>query len=179
MHFTLNAAGDVVDFTPIGRRWTERELSLLIATWNYWSTFMNHGPESLNAPMVYLPEREGIVESFFYSLYAFGVDSTLFIYLLASPLILITWPLRLISSLTSRAPVWPPEVQAISKVDPDDPYAQPKKSSQVGWLASLRANRNLAYPKPWHPVPTPGWTGDTDVWNNVNQWLPYEPTIKF
>lgn len=169
--YQLDDQKNVIRAFAIGREWQGIDgMRDLLAQWDYWCEYMNRGPEGLPKPLLYLAERENIVESFLYCLYELGFNLGPTIRAVFSPFALMLTSHRLISMWTCRSPLWPNEVLDVSDVSMSDPHAQPRGSTPVGWAATVRAKREGRYP--FAPCcNTPGWNGEPDSIVNAQRWM--------
>ncbi|WP_322084503.1 DUF6708 domain-containing protein [Burkholderia sp. BCC1972] len=170
-HYSLDDRGNVTRVFSIGRDWTgKREVEMALAQWNYWCVYMNDGPNDLPKPMLFHTQRETLRESFLFSLYGFGMHAPVAIRLLMMPLILVFTAMRYLANATCRDPVWPDTIKQISTVSPDDPYAEPRTGTPVGWSATVLAQQRGEYPSD-PKARTQGWTGEANGEQHAAAWL--------
>lgn len=169
-YYKLDDEANVVRAFALGREWQNTDgMRDLLAQWNYWCEYMNHGPENLPKPLLYLSEHESLSESFLYCLYEIGFGISGAFRTILSPFVLVLTSHRLMSMWTCRHPVWPDEVLNVSRVAHADPHDQPSGNTPVGWRATVRARREGRYPR------TPSgkadaWIGDLDPMANARRW---------
>jgi hypothetical protein len=170
-HYTVDDHGKVTRVFSIGREWMPAaEVELALAQWNYWCKFMNDGPNGLPKPMLFHTENETPRESFLFSLYGVGMDAPAIWRIVMMPLILLFTLMRILANATSRNPVWPESIQRISQVAADDPYAQPRAGTPVGWGETVLARRRGDYPiNPKARVED--WKGEDDATRHAALWL--------
>jgi hypothetical protein len=169
--YQLDEEENVIRAFAIGREWQGIDgMSELLAQWNYWCTYMNHGPELLPLPLLYLAENETVSESYLYCMYELGFNLGPTIRAVFSPFIFLLTTHRLMAMWTCRNPVWPVEILDISDVSVSDPYAQPKGGTPIGWAATARAKQEGQYPlAPF--CSTPDWSGERDSIVNAQRWM--------
>lgn len=96
----------------------------LFRHWEFIRRYMEEGPEAVvDAVDLCMPidgRREGYTFGLLRLLMNFS-GSTIFLFPLTFPLCLVLSISRYIAMLTSRVPVWPPEVEAQCWIDPNDP----------------------------------------------------------
>ncbi len=170
-HYTVDDHGNVTRVFSIGREWMPAaEVELALAQWNYWCKYMNDGPNGLPKPMLFHTENETPRESFLFSLYGVGMDAPVVWRIVTMPFILIFTVMRIFANATSRNPIWPESIERISQIASDDPYAQPRADTPVGWSETVFARRRGDYPiNPKAHVE--GWTGDGDATRYATSWL--------
>ena len=173
--YKLDAEGNVLDAFSVGREWEgDRNVRTLLAQWNYWCKYMNEGPQELPKPMLFLPTRETISDTFFFAMYTFGMVSGGATRLITMPFSLLFMVLRALSLATCRYPVWPDSLNEINRVKSDDPYAEPSGATPVGWAATIRAQLRGEYPdSPRGNVPN--WNGSKDGVENAEKWVMDKP----
>ena len=169
-HYTVDDRGNVTRVFSIGREWTAGQIRLALAQWNYWCKYMNDGPEGLPLPMLFQTRNETPRESFLFSLYDFGMNAPLFMRLLAMPAVLSFTVMRMLANATCRNPIWPAAIEEISRVASDDPYAQPRAGTPVGWAETVSAQRRGEYPDDPN-ARVEGWTGEQDGRRHALAWL--------
>lgn len=173
--YKLDAAGNVLDAFSIGREWQgDRNVRTLLAQWNYWCKYMNEGPRDLPKPMLFIPTRETISDTFFFGMYTLGMIASGTERVITMPFTLLFTVLRALSLLTCRHPVWPDSLNEINRVDSDDPYAEPSGRTPVGWAETIRAHERGEYPEsPRGEVPH--WNGSKDGVENAERWVRDKP----
>ncbi|WP_322084505.1 DUF6708 domain-containing protein [Burkholderia sp. BCC1972] len=175
-HYSVDERGNVTRVFSIGREWTgKREVEMALAQWNYWCAYMNDGPNGLPKPMLFHTQRETLRESFLFSLYGFGMRAPVSIRLLMMPLILTFTVMRYVANATCRDPVWPDSVEQISAVASDDPYAEPRAGTPVGWSETVLAQQRGEYPND-PKAGAHGWTGESDGERHAAAWLDGPPS---
>ncbi|NRR31232.1 hypothetical protein HSX11_13670 [Oxalobacteraceae bacterium] len=168
--YQLDDAGNVLRAFAMGKDWQGTSgLRDLLAQWNYWCLYMNKGPSKLPKPMLYLAEREDIIETFFYCLYEIGFNLPGLIRIILIPFILVLTALRLISLLTCSTPKWASEVLEVSQISENDQFHQPSGATPIGWAATVRAHREGSYPEGSMCI-TENWTGEQDPLKNAMLW---------
>ncbi|NIF90638.1 DUF6708 domain-containing protein [Burkholderia sp. Cy-637] len=170
-HYTIDEHGNVTRVFSIGREWTgRRQVEMALAQWNYWCMYMNAGPNGLPKPMLFHTRHETLRESFLFSLYSFGMRAPVVIRLLMMPLILVFTVMRVFANMTCRNPVWPGQIENISVVASDDPYAEPRAGTPVGWGDTVLAQQRGEYPND-PKTKADGWVGEPDGRANAASWL--------
>ncbi|WP_186016266.1 DUF6708 domain-containing protein [Burkholderia gladioli] len=169
-HYTVDDRGNVTRVFSIGREWTSSQARLALAQWNYWCMYMNNGPHGLPKPMLFHTQHETPRESFLFSLYNFGMNSPLFMRLIAMPAVLTFTVMRMMANATCRVPVWPDAIARISVVSPDDPYAEPRANTPVGWAATVLAQQRGDYPDDDH-ARVANWANEPDGLKYAAAWL--------
>jgi len=170
-HYTVDDHGNVTRVFSIGREWTGRlQVEMALAQWNYWRAYMNDGPNGLPKPMLFHTQRETLRESFLFSMYSFGMRAPVIIRLLMMPLILIFTVMRILANATCRDPVWPAAIERISQVAQDDPYAEPRPGTPVGWGDTVLAQQRGEYPND-PKSRAQDWSGESDGRLNAATWL--------
>ncbi|MBU6488407.1 MAG: hypothetical protein KGQ57_11330 [Burkholderiales bacterium] len=170
-HYTVDDHGNVTRVFSIGREWTGRgQVEMALAQWNYWCMYMNDGPSRLPKPMLFHTQHETLRESFLFSMYSFGMRAPVFVRLLMMPLILSFTAMRMLANATCRDPVWPQSVEAISEISDDDPYAEPRSSTPVGWGETVLAQQRGDYPND-PKAKVDGWAGPSDSGQHASAWL--------
>jgi len=170
-HYTVDDEGQVTRVFSIGREWTgESQIRLALAQWNYWCKYMNDGPSELPKPMLFHTQHETPRESFLFSLYSFGMNAPVFMRLLAMPAVLIFTAMRMLANATCRAPVWPEAIEKLSRIALDDPYAEPRAGTPVGWAQTILAQQRGEYPEDSN-ARVDGWTGEPDGRTYAAAWL--------
>jgi len=169
-HYTVDDQGNVTRVFSIGREWTASQIRLALAQWNYWCKYMNDGPDGLPKPMLFHTQHETPRESFLFSLYSFGMSAPVFMRLLSMPAVLLFTAMRMLANVTCRAPVWPQAIENISRVAPDDPYAEPRSGTPVGWAETILAQQRGEYPEDAN-ARVEDWTGEPDGRMHAAAWL--------
>ena len=170
-HYSVDDQGNVTRVFSIGREWTGRaQVEMALAQWNYWCAYMNDGPSALPNPMLFHTQQETPRESFLFSMYSFGMRAPVFVRLLMMPLILVFTVMRIAANATCRDPVWPEAIEKISAIANDDPYAEPKDGTPVGWGETILAQQRGEYPND-PKARADGWTGDPDGRSYAAVWL--------
>ena len=169
-HYTVDDNGKVLRAFAIGREWDgHSELQGLLSQWNFWCAYMNDGPGALPPPPLFLSEKENMLESFLYCMYDFGYQASSAYRLVMMPLILLLTIQRVVVLWTCRDPVWPKEVEAVSKIEADDPYDEPRGNTPVGWAKTGLARDRHTYP--FDPKKAmPDWHGEPDAAYNAKLW---------
>ncbi|WP_423392690.1 DUF6708 domain-containing protein [Burkholderia sp. LMG 21824] len=169
-HYTVDDQGNVTRVFSIGREWTSSQTRLALAQWNYWCMYMNNGPHGLPKPMLFHTQHETPRESFLFALYNFGMNVPLFMRLIAMPAVLTFTVMRIIANVTCRAPVWPDTITRLSAIAPDDPYAQPRAGTPVGWGETVLAQQRGDYPDDDN-ARVPNWAREPDGLKYAAAWL--------
>jgi hypothetical protein len=169
-HYAVDDQGNVTRVFSIGREWTASQIRLALAQWNYWCKYMSDGPNGLPKPMLFHTEHETPRESFLFSLYSFGMSAPVFMRLLSMPAVLVFTAMRMLANATCRAPVWPQAIENISHVAPDDPYAEPRTGTPVGWAETVLAQQRGEYPEDPN-ARVEDWTGEPDGHLHAAAWL--------
>jgi len=175
-HYTLDDQGNVTKVFSIGREWTASQTRLALAQWNYWCKYMHDGPNALPKPMLFHTQHETPRESFLFSLYSFGMSAPVFMRLLSMPAVLVFTAMRMLANATCRVPVWPQAIENISRVASDDPYAEPRTGTPVGWAETVLAQQRGEYPEDSN-ARVEDWTGEPDGRLHAAAWLD-NPTTK-
>ncbi|MEZ6877539.1 DUF6708 domain-containing protein [Enterobacter sp. KBR-315C3_2022] len=96
----------------------------LFRHWEFIRRYMEEGPEAVaDAVDICMPvdgRREGYTFGLLRLLMNFS-GSTIFLFPLTFPVCLVLSVSRYIAMLTSKIPTWPQEVEALCRIDPDDP----------------------------------------------------------
>jgi hypothetical protein len=66
--------------------------------------------------------------------------------------------------------VWPDAIEDISRIDPDDAYAEPRGSTPVGWGETVLAQQRGEYPND-PKARVEGWLGEPDGRKYAAAWL--------
>ena len=169
-HYAVDDHGNVTRVFSIGREWTASQIRLALAQWNYWCKYMSDGPNGLPKPMLFHTQHETPRESFLFSLYSFGMSAPVFMRLLSMPAVLVFTAMRMLANATCRAPVWPQAIENISHVAPDDPYAEPRTGTPVGWAETVLAQQRGEYPEDSN-ARVEDWTGEPDGRLHAAAWL--------
>ncbi|MBA9848083.1 MULTISPECIES: DUF6708 domain-containing protein [Ralstonia] len=133
-HYTLDAQGNVVRAFVLGQMvFTVKQAQL---QWEYFRRYMQDGPANLPEPRRFWAPRESFWEG--YRICRRDKFPELFEQL--SDLIL--WPFGLLEAtcrwlilVTCSDPVWPAEIEAACKPEPNDPYARPYADDFVGFAS--------------------------------------------
>jgi hypothetical protein len=175
-HYTVDDKGNVTRVFSIGREWVGAvEAELALAQWNYWCKYMNDGPNGLPKPMLFHTENETPRESFLFSLYGVGMRAPVLWRMIMMPFILVFTAMRILANATCRAPIWPASIEKISKIAPNDPYAEPRAGTPIGWAETVLAQQRGEYPND-PKARTEGWSGEPDGRLHAAAWLE-EPGI--
>jgi hypothetical protein len=176
-HYTVDDHGNVTRVFSIGREWMPAsEVELALAQWNYWCKYMNEGPADLPKPMLFHTEDETPRESFLFSLYGLGLRAPVIWRIVTMPIVLVFTVLRILANATCRDPVWPEAIQRNCTVSPDDPYAEPRPGTPVGWGDTVLAQQRGEYPND-PKARMKGWFGEQDGERHAATWLK-EPQVK-
>ena len=130
---------------------------------------MNRGPAKIPKPLLFLSEREGILESFLYCMYEVGFGVSPKVRIMFFPMFCCLTMLRVLTLWTCREPIWPPHVQKISQVQAPDPYLQPAGDTPVGWAKTSQAHKSALYPSDPR-CKVPDWHGEADGFKNAKHW---------
>lgn len=169
-YYRTDANGNVEKAVTIGRDWEGIDgLEELLAQWNYWCWFMNKGPAELPKPGLFLAEEESIHESFLCCVYQLGFSASPTFRIIFLPVILLLASHRIMSLWTCSSPRWPSSIIDQCKVDPDDPFDEPKGSTPVGWHATDLAMAKGADPE-LQSKAIDEWTGEPDSRKNALLW---------
>ncbi|WP_175704113.1 DUF6708 domain-containing protein [Burkholderia ambifaria] len=170
-HYTVDEQHNVTQVFSIGREWSGKiQVKMALAQWNYWCKYMDSGPNGLPKPMLFHTQHETPREAFLFSLYSFGMRAPVFIRLLMMPMILIFTVMRLLANATCRDPIWPKSVAEISVVPSNDPYAEPRAGTPVGWGDTVLAQQRGEYPNnPKSQVEN--WVSRADGMAYAEAWL--------
>ena len=169
-HYTVDEQGNVTRVFSIGREWTGSQIRLALAQWNYWCKYMNDGPNGLPKPMLFHTQHETPRESFLFSLYSFGMSAPVLMRLLSMPAVLVFTVMRILANATCRDPVWPEAITDISGVPAEDPYAEPRTGTPVGWADTVLAQRRGEYPEDSN-ARVEDWAGEPDGRKHAAAWL--------
>ncbi|MBY4750768.1 hypothetical protein K6W17_01800 [Burkholderia dolosa] len=170
-HYTVDDRGNVTRVFSIGREWMPAaEVEMALAQWNYWCKYMNDGPNGLPKPMLFHTEHETARESFLFSLYGVGMQAPAIWRIIMMPFILVFTGMRIVANSSSRDPVWPSEIEKISEVGPNDPYAEPRRDTPIGWGDTVLAQRRGDYPNEAKATAV-GWAGEPDGKRFAMAWL--------
>lgn len=169
-HYITDKNGNVIKAFALGRNWDGVEnVEALLAQWNYWCWYMEHGPEELPLPPLFFSEKEDIKETFLFCMYDLGGGSSVAARIILMPIILLMTSFRLLAMWTCRDPKWPESVARVSLIDPNDPYEQPKGDTPVGWAATAISREKNKYPS--NPKRKSGnWHGEPDGAINGLKW---------
>ena len=168
--YQVDDNGNVIRGFGIGREWQEIDgLNDLLCQWNYWCEYMNDGPAELPKPLLFLAEKEDLLESFLYCMYEVGLGWSAKLRIVLLPLFCWMTIHRVLAMCSCRLPRWPAEIEKVSVVSDDDAYRQPSDTTPVGWAKTSRAHLTESYPlDPRRP--TPHWHGETDGLKNAARW---------
>jgi hypothetical protein len=170
-HYTVDDHGNVTRVFSIGREWTGRlQVEMALAQWNYWCAYMNDGPNGLPKPMLFHTQHETLRESFLFSMYSFGMRAPVTVRLLMMPLISVFTAMRIFANTTCRDPIWPDAIERISTIASDDPYAEPRPGTPVGWGDTVLAQQRGEYPND-PKSRAQDWSGESDGRLNAATWL--------
>ena len=170
-HYTVDDHGNVTRVFSIGREWTGKlQVEMALAQWNYWCAYMNDGPNGLPKPMLFHTQQETPRESFLFSMYSFGMRAPVIARLLMMPLILVFTVMRILANMTCRDPIWPEAIERISAVASDDPYAEPRPGTPVGWGDTVLAQQRGEYPND-PKARVESWSGEPDGRKYALAWL--------
>ncbi|SFZ74942.1 DUF6708 domain-containing protein [Chitinimonas taiwanensis] len=102
------------------------ERNHLLRHWEFIRRYMEEGPKDLVNLVDYQRPVHLRKETFFEGLERVSAESggSYVMMLIGSPIILITAIGRWFAMRTSKIPVWPAEVEAACRIDPDDPYVR-------------------------------------------------------
>ncbi|HZG20312.1 MAG TPA: DUF6708 domain-containing protein [Herbaspirillum sp.] len=169
-HYEVDEAGNVIRAFSIGRKWVSKEnIQDLLAQWNYWCSYMNHGPAELPKPPLFFKEHENALESFLFCLYDIGTRAPVAYRIALMPHILIMTGYRLMALWTCRDPVWPQAVKDVSLIEPDDPYDEPRGNTPIGWGDTVLATQRGDYPDD-PKMEIKDWKGEADPALNALLW---------
>ncbi|NUA25225.1 DUF6708 domain-containing protein [Cupriavidus basilensis] len=130
-HYQLDAQGNVVRAFVLGK--FVFTLDQAYAQWEYYRRYMQDGPTNLPEPYRFWAVRETFWEG--YKICAGGKSSGLFLNLtdvIFAPFALLDAFARWLVLVTCSNPVWPPEIEAACKPEPNDPYARPYADDYIG-----------------------------------------------
>jgi hypothetical protein len=174
-HYTVDDDGNVTRVFSIGREWTGKaQVEMALAQWNYWCAYMNDGPSGLPKPMLFHTQHETPRESFLFSMYSFGMRAPVLVRLLMMPMILVFTVMRIVANVTCRDPVWPDAIKRISSIERDDPYAEPRDGTPIGWGDTILAQQRGEYPND-PKARVAEWTGQSDGRQHTITWLDKPP----
>lgn len=131
---------------------------------------MNNGPEGLPKPMLFHTEHETLRESFLFSLYGLGLSAPVAWRIVTMPFTLVFTVMRRFANATCRDPVWPASIEKISIVPANDPYAEPRPDTPVGWAETILAQQRGEYPDD-PKARVKHWTGEPDGRLHAAAWL--------
>ncbi|MEV4782146.1 DUF6708 domain-containing protein [Burkholderia sp. LMU1-1-1.1] len=170
-YYQLDEKENVVRSFAVGREWQGIDgMSDLLAQWNFWCTYMNKGPEGLPPPLLFLSERENLLESFLCCLHELGLDLVPRVRAIFSPFAALLTTYRAVAMFTCRDPIWPAAVLELSDIEISDFHAQPRGGTPIGFAATARARREGRYPLAPCCV-TPDWSGESDSIINARRWM--------
>ncbi|QBE62731.1 DUF6708 domain-containing protein [Pseudoduganella lutea] len=176
-YYKIDSKGLIEKTVTIGRDWEGEEgLQELLAQWNYWCWFMKFGPDELPKPCLYLTEKETIMESFLYCVYEIDFNASPAFRIAGMPVFLLLAAYRVIALWTCSAPRWPSVIADACKIEPNDPYNEPRGPTPVGWYDTSTAISKGKYPVV-KPVKIFQWQGECDAKRNAQLWARdvYEP----
>ncbi|MHA7680550.1 DUF6708 domain-containing protein [Cupriavidus sp. PET2-C1] len=130
-HYQLDAQGNVVRAFVLGK--FVFTLDQAYEQWEYYRRYMQDGPANLPEPYRFWAARETFWEG--YKICAGGKSSGLFLNLtdvIFAPFALLDAFARWLVLVTCSNPVWPPEIEAACKPEPNDPYARPYADDYIG-----------------------------------------------
>jgi hypothetical protein len=166
----IDMDGNVEKAVTIGRDWEGVDgLEELLAQWNYWCWFMNKGPAELPKPGLFLPEDESMHESFLYCVYELGFNASPAFRIMFLPVFLLLASHRIMALWTCSPPKWPVAILEKCKIDPDDPFDEPKGSTPVGWHATGLAREQGTYPE-LQSKKIDDWKSEPDGHKNSLLW---------
>lgn len=133
-HYTLDADGNVVRGFVLGRLMFTLEQAQ--QQWEYYRRYMQDGPADLPEPHRFWNPRESFWEGFkicredkLSSLFSSLFDYVFF------PFMLLDATVRWLVLATCSDPVWPAEIEAACKPEPNDPYARPYADDYIGFAS--------------------------------------------
>lgn len=99
--------------------------------WEFLRRYMEEGPEDLIRQVRYCMPVDGRCESFNSGWERICAEDSqnAFVYVTMYPLNFLAACARWVAMRTSRIPCWPPEVEAASVIDPDDPFIKDARSN--------------------------------------------------
>ena len=169
-HYEVDEAGNVIRAFSIGRKWVSKEnIQDLLAQWNYWCSYMNHGPAELPKPPLFFKEHENALESFLFCLYDIGTRAPVAYRIALMPHILIMTGYRLMALWTCRDPIWPDFIERVSAISHEDPYDEPGPKTPVGWAQTVHALERNEYPND-PKCDVPNWSGEKNPALNALLW---------
>ncbi|MBB0104251.1 hypothetical protein DEE44_20305 [Ralstonia pickettii] len=133
-HYTLDEQGNVVRAFVLGQMVFTLEQAQL--QWEYFRRYMQDGPANLPEPHRFWALRESFAESF--RICQLGKSSNPLVSLfdlIFLPFALLDTVCRWLTLITCSNPVWPPEIEAACKPEPNDPYARPYADDFVGFAS--------------------------------------------
>lgn len=133
-HYTLDADGHVLRGFVLGRLMFTLEQAQ--QQWEYYRRYMQDGPADLPEPHRFWNPRESFWEGFkicredkLSSLFSSLFDYVFF------PFMLLDATVRWLVLATCSDPVWPAEIEAACKPEPNDPYARPYADDYIGFAS--------------------------------------------
>ena len=169
-YYEIDSSKNVTFAFALGREWVGKEsIEDLLSQWNFWCTYMNHGPEHLPKPALFFSETETPLESFLMCMYDFGGTAPVAFRIAMMPFILMNTAFRLLSLSTCRDPVWPASVEKISIIEEGDPYEQPRGNTPVGWGPTTLARERGEYPIDPRKIVSE-WRGQKNPQENAALW---------
>ena len=133
-HYTLDERGNVVRAFVLGQMVFTVEQAQL--QWEYFRRYMQNGPANLPEPHRFWAPRESFAESF--RICQLGKTSNPLVSLfdlIFLPFALLDTACRWLILVTCSDPVWPAEIEAACKPEPNDPYARPYADDFVGFAS--------------------------------------------
>jgi hypothetical protein len=174
--YELDENNNVLRAFSLGREWILEELPLLLAEWNYLCWYMNNGTRRLPLPLLFLSERESMLDSFLTCFFQMGLNASPAFRIVTMPIILLLTVCRIVSLMTCRDPIWPSHLKAKCEMESDG-FNEPSDKTPVGWAATMRAHKAGTYPN--SPMTTiEGWTGP-DEETNAAEWAADKPSRVF
>ena len=133
-HYTLDAQGNVVRAFVLGQMvFTVKQAQL---QWEYFRRYMQDGPANLPEPRRFWAPRESFPESFRICLLGKPSNPLVSLFdLISLPFALLDTVCRWLILVTCSDPVWPAEIEAACKPEPNDPYARPYADDFVGFAS--------------------------------------------
>ena len=133
-HYTLDAHGNVVRAFVLGQMVFTVEQAQL--QWEYFRRYMQDGPANLPEPYRFWAPRESFAESFRICQLRKSSNPLVSLFdLIFLPFALLDTACRWLILVTCSDPVWPAEIEAACKPEPNDPYARPYADDFVGFAS--------------------------------------------
>ena len=133
-HYTLDAHGNVVRAFVLGQMVFTVEQAQL--QWEYFRRYMQDGPANLPEPYRFWAPRESFAESFRICQLRKSSNPLVSLFdLIFLPFALLDTACRWLTLVTCSDPVWPDEIEAACKPEPNDPYARPYADDFVGFAS--------------------------------------------